>query len=149
MMVSTATAVFPVCRSPMINSPVERLSNRVNHPADDRISDGNLGDPAGAFNGISLFDSAVFPQKDDADAVFLQIKNGAEYAVGKLQQFPRQGRLQSVYFCDAVTDLQDGAHLLDIDRLLEILDLLFNNLRNLRRSDLHLLRLHEFSLESL
>ena len=184
MMVSIATAVLPVWRSPMMSSrwprpigimasialrpvcsgsctdlratmpgalistlrivlggdralAVDRLAERVDHAADQRVADRDRGDLAGALDLIVLADLLVLAEERDADVVLFEVEDDAADVVRELEQLAGHGAGQAVDARDAVTDGEHGAGLDDRDLLVVLLDLLADDLRDLFGLDFH------------
>src|SRR6266850_1067131 len=112
MMVSMATAVFPVWRSPMISSRWPR-------PMGIMASMALIPVCSGSFTGRRF------------------TTPGASLSVGMLQQLARHDFLEAVDPGNPVSDRQDGPHLALIDARLETLDFLSNDLADFVSLDLH------------
>src|SRR5208337_1760726 len=117
---------------------VQGIAHRVDDPADDRLADGHLGDTAGAFDDVALFDMGVFTQDGDPDVVFLQVKGEAVEGPGELQEFHGHAFLHAVDPGDAVAHRQYGAGLCDFHLLFVIPNLGANNLADFFGSNFHL-----------
>src|SRR4030067_647030 len=119
MIVSRATAVLPVWRSPMMSSRCPR--------------------PVGvtAADDVSFLDEMVVAQKGDADVVLLEVQHNPPDVPGELEKLPGHRLLQPVDAGDAVPDGQDDAGLGDVDAGFVALDLAFEDLRDLICADAH------------
>ena len=116
---------------------VNRLADGVNHAADQGIADRDLDDPAGPLDGVPFLDLGKFSQDGGADVVFFQVEHHSGYAAREFQQFAGHGAGQAVDTGDAVTDGDDCAGFGDFDFFAIFLDLLFDDLADLFRSDFH------------
>jgi len=70
---------------------VERAAQRVDHPPEERLSDGHPGDVAGPPDGIALADEIVSSEEDHPDVVLLQVEDHPGHIVGELENLPRHG----------------------------------------------------------
>ena len=176
--VSSATAVLPVWRSPMISSrwprpigtmpsmafspvcsgsrtgcrsttpgasrsmganclvsdralAVDRLTERVDHAAEQLFADRHRDDAAGALDRIAFLDLAVLAEEHAADAVFFEVERDAEDAVRELEHLAGHRALAAVQPRDAVAERRHRAHFGDVDVDGEAADLLANDLGNL------------------
>ncbi|OPZ77877.1 MAG: hypothetical protein BWY77_01613 [bacterium ADurb.Bin431] len=116
---------------------VHRLAEGVDHPAQQLRPDRHFHHPAGALGNIPLLDEIVVAEKHAADIVLFKVQGHAIDAVGKLDQLHGHDILKPIDAGDAVANLQNLTHLLDVDLLLELFDLLFKNRGNLFGSDFH------------
>ena len=134
MMVSMATAVLPVWRSPMMSSrwprpigimasmalmpvwsdsrtdwrltmpgaitsivaellgsdgalAVDGLADAVHHAADDGVAHGNLGDPLGPLDDVSLADLRVVAHEHCAHVLLFKVERHAHDAAREFQEF--------------------------------------------------------------
>jgi len=109
----------------------------VDHPADQRVADADLGDLARALDRVALAHLFKVTQQRDADVVLFQVQHQADDVVAKVQQLAGHGRLQAIHARDAVAGLQHGAGLHDGDLLIESFDLLADDLADFFGADLH------------
>src|SRR4030067_1009495 len=79
MIVSRATAVLPVWRSPVM---IPRAPGR------------HLGDAGGAADDVSFLDEMVVAQKSDADVVLLEVQHNPPDVPGELEKLPGHRLLQ-------------------------------------------------------
>ncbi len=108
---------------------------RVNHAAQKRFTDRNLGNLAGSFDDIPFFDVGHFAENGNTDIVRFEVEHHAEDAAGELQKLHGHGILHAVHSGDAVTDGQDGSGFAYIQLFFVAFDLLRNNLTDFFRLD--------------
>ena len=89
---------------------VQRLTQRVDHAADQGVAHRHRHDAAGGTNQIAFFDFGVLTQDDDTDAVLFQVEDDAHGAVGEFDQLAGQGIRQALDAGDAIAHFGDGAH---------------------------------------
>ena len=121
---------------------VHRLAQGVDHAADQGLADGHGHDGAGALHRVALADALVRTEHDDGDGVFLQVQGHAVLAVGEAHQFIRHAGVQAGRPGNTVADHDDGAGVILGNLVFVVLDLLFDQLGNLFRFQLHVL--HRF-----
>ena len=93
---------------------VERLAERVDHAAEQRLADRHLDDAAGGLDGVAFLDRGGVAQDDRADRLLLEVEGHAHHPAGELEQLRGEGALEAVDLGDAVADLDDRA---DVARL--------------------------------
>src|SRR5258707_642238 len=116
MIVSIAIAVLPVCRSPMIScrcprpiaviasmalvqapsvvqrgvldraEAVERLAERADHAAEERVPDGHGQDLAGPLDRLALLNARELTKDNDADLAYIEVQRDAADAVLELKK---------------------------------------------------------------
>ena len=91
--------------------PVERVAERVDDAAEERLSDGHGGDLAAAADGLALLDVLPLAEERGADVVLLEVQGDADDAVLELEHLERERVLEAVHAGDPVADLEDGADL--------------------------------------
>ena len=101
---------------------VERVAERVDDAADQRVADGDARDAAGAADGLALLDVLPVAEERGADVVLLEVEREAGDAVLELEHLERDGVLEPVDARDAVADLQHGADLGEVGLDVELLD---------------------------
>src|SRR5262249_45744304 len=116
---------------------VDWLAERVDHAADQLITDVDRGDFAGALDLIVLADLLELTEEGDADVVLLEVEDDALDVVWELEQLAGHGTRQAVDGRDAVADGEHGASLDDGHLLVVFLDLLADDLRDLFGFDVH------------
>ena len=121
---------------------VDRRSQCVNHAADHCLTDRNLSDAAGAFDRIALFDHLGFAEQRGADVVFFQVQCDTENPMGKFQQLAGGNLIKAMNARDTIAGGQHRTDFLDLNRLIVIANLLFDNSADFRCSDLHLVLLN-------
>ena len=95
-----------------VSAPVDRLAQRVDHPAQERIADGDRQDVAGALDLLALFDVLEVTQDHRADAVLVEVERDAQDPAGELEQFLGHDGRQTLDVRDAVAGVDDGADFL-------------------------------------
>ena len=116
---------------------VERMPERIDDAADQRLADGHLEHAAGALDVVALLDEGVLPKKHGADVVLFEVQHQAHDVVRELEQLGGHAVAQAVDAGDAVADLEDGADLFDLDLGLIALDLSLQDGGDLFGSQLH------------
>ena len=101
---------------------VERVAERVDDAADQRVADGHARDPAGAADGLALLDVLPLAEERGADVVLLEVEREAGDAVLELEQLQRDRVLEPVDAGDAVADLEHGADLGEVGLDVVLLD---------------------------
>ena len=109
-----------------LNRPlaVNRLSKRIDHPADQGFTRRNLHDPASATDDVAFLDQRFAAKQNCADGI-RQVQHQAINSMGKFQQFAGHRLLESADVGNAVAEGNDGANIIHIDIGLIIRDLLF------------------------
>jgi hypothetical protein len=116
---------------------VDRLPERVDHPTEQRLADRDLEDSAGATDDVPLADVDVLAHHGDPDVVLLEVEDEPLQITGKIDELPGHGLVEPVDARDPVADRQDRAGLGDVDLPLVVLDLLSDDLADLRCLQLH------------
>ena len=88
---------------------VERPTERVDDPPEERLADRHLDDLAGRLDRVALLDRVGVAEDDRADRLLLEVEGHAPDAAGELEQLRRQGAVEAVDLGDAVADLDDRA----------------------------------------
>src|SRR5207248_2963037 len=115
---------------------VERIAERVDDAAQQRLTDGHAGDAAGAPYRLALVDELPLAEERSADVVLLEVEREPDDAVLELEHLHRDRVLEPVDAGDAVADLQDGADLGEIGLDVVLLDPLPQDRRDLFRTQL-------------
>src|SRR5688572_3503883 len=136
MKVSSATAVLPVWRSPMISSrwprPIGTKASSAFNPVwtgswtdlrgmipgalnstQQPLADRHVDDGAGPLDGRAFLDLGVRAENHDADIVGLEVERHALGAVLELDHLARLDVVEAVDSGDAVADRQCGADFRD------------------------------------
>ena len=95
--------------------PVDRLAERVDHPAEEAVADRHREDLAGAVHRLALVDALLLAEDDHADLADVQVQGQAQRAVLEPEQLVGHRRGQPLDAGDAVTGLGDRADLLARD----------------------------------
>ena len=90
---------------------VERVAERVDDAAEQRLADRDLEQLAGALDRVALDDLLPVAEEHGADVVGLEVQREAGDAVRELEHLERHAVLEAVDARDAVGDRQDGADL--------------------------------------
>ena len=101
---------------------VERVAERVDDAAEQRLADGDARDLAGAADRLALLDVLPLAEERDADVVLLEVEGDADDAVLELEHLERDAVLEPVDAGDAVADLEDGADLGEVGLDVVLLD---------------------------
>ncbi|OPY62501.1 MAG: hypothetical protein A4E56_01315 [Pelotomaculum sp. PtaU1.Bin065] len=116
---------------------VQRLAQRVDHPANQGVAHRHRNNPAGALDGVALFNMLVRAENNTADVVFFQVEGHPQHAAWEFQQFHGHTIHQAVYPGDPVTDLDNGTHVGHFDLCLVLIYLLPDNRTDFFRSQIH------------
>src|SRR5207245_9342592 len=116
---------------------VDGLAERVHDAPEERLAHGNLGDAAGAPDLVALLDLLLLAQDSGADVVLLEVEHDAVDAARELDQLARRRPVEAVDAGDAVAAGEHHARLPHPELLLVLLDLLADDVADLRRADLH------------
>ena len=118
---------------------VERLAQRADHPAEERVADRDGQHLPGAAHALPLLDAGKLTEDDDTDLAYVQVQRDAPHAVLELKQLVRHGRRQALDSSDAVAALDDRADLFARDtRWLVLFDELRQRVADLIRPDCQL-----------
>ena len=101
---------------------VERVPERVDDAAEQRLADRHRGDLAGAPHRVALLDLVPLAEQRDADVVLFEVEGEADDAVVELEHLERDAVLEPVHAGDAVAELEDGADLGKVRVDVEFLD---------------------------
>ena len=115
---------------------VDRLAQRIDHAADQRLAHRHAHDAFGALDFVAFLDLRVVAQQHRADLVFFQVHGDARHVVRELDQFAGHDLFQAVDSGDTVAHRDHRANLGDVDRALVVLDLLAQNTGNFVRSNM-------------
>jgi hypothetical protein len=109
-----------------VAAAVDRLPERVDHAAEERVADGHRQHRAGSLDLLALFDVLEVTEDHGADIMLVEVQRDTENAAGKLQQFLRHHRGQSLDVGDTVASIDDGADLFARGVGLEAGDIFFD-----------------------
>jgi hypothetical protein len=115
---------------------VDRLAERVHHPADQLRADRHREDLAGALDGVALGDVLVRAHDHRADRVALEVEREAEGVLRELEHLPLHDAGEPVDAADAVGHRHDRALRADVRREREVLDLALDEVRDLGGAEL-------------
>src|SRR3954452_6022952 len=90
---------------------VDRVAERIDHAAEQRLPDRDARDLAGALHGLALGDLLPLAEERAADVVLLEVEREADDVVLELEHLERDALLEPVDARDAVAELEDGADL--------------------------------------
>src|SRR5262249_36896547 len=108
--------------------PVQRLAERIDDAADQRLAHGHLGDARGALDEIAFLDGPLLAEEHGAHVVLLEVQDEPVDRTGELAQLPGHRLLQAVDPGDAAPDLDDPPDLGEVGLGLEALDLAADDL---------------------
>ena len=125
---------------------VERVAERIDDAAEQRLADGDARDPARAAHRLALADLLPLAEERGADVVLLEVEREADDLVLELEHLHRDGVLEPVDPGDSVADLEDGADLREVGLDVVLLDPLAQDRRDLFGAQLQGVSssLHEF-----
>ena len=110
---------------------VERVAERVDDAADQRVADGDARHTPGALRGVAFLDLLPLAEERGADVVLLEVEREPGDAVLELEHLQRDGGLEAVDAGDSVADLEDGPDLGEVGLDVVLLDLLAEDRRDL------------------
>ena len=116
---------------------VDRLAERVDHAADQLLTDRDRDDPVGALDGVAFLDLGVLAEEHRADALFFQVQGDAEDTVGKLEHLAGHRLFDAVDARDAVADRHDRPDFGDVHINREAAYLVADDLGNFFCFDVH------------
>ena len=90
---------------------VERVAERVDDPAEQRLADGDVQQATGALDGVALGDVLPLTEQHRADVVGLEVERQAGHVVRQIEHLERHAVLEAVHAADAVGDRQHGSDL--------------------------------------
>ena len=90
---------------------VERVAERVDDPAEQRLADGDLEQPLGPADGVALDDLLPVAEQHHADVVGFEVQRQAGDVVRKVEHLERHAVLEAMNAADAVRDRQHGPDL--------------------------------------
>src|SRR5215468_5194899 len=118
-------------------SAVDSLAQGIDDPSYQGLTYRDLGDPAGAFDRIALFNHIGFAEKRGSHVVFFEVQRDAENVVREFQQLAGCDFVQPVNTRNPVPGRKNRSDLLDLNRFLVVSDLFLYDAANLRCSDIH------------
>ena len=89
---------------------VERIAERVDHPAEQGVADRNRQHAAGRSDGVAFLDVARITHDDRTDRVLIEVEGDTEESAGELQQLGGHRVRADRHPGDAVTDGEDIPH---------------------------------------
>ena len=116
---------------------VHGLAERVHDATDERLTDRNVRDAAGALDRVTFADVRRVAEDGDTDAVLLEVQNETVDLAGELDELTRHRTLKAVNARDAVTGGEHGARLGDKCGFVKVLNLLLDDLGDLVGAELH------------
>ncbi len=116
---------------------VDRLPERVDDAADERLADRHVEDAARALDDRALLDVRHVAEADGADVVGLEVEHEAHQAARELEELAGHRPFEAVDARDAVADAEDRAGLGRERGLLVVLDLLLDDRGDLFGAKLH------------
>src|SRR3954447_13212101 len=94
---------------------VDGNAERIDDTADQRRTDRNGHDLAGALDLVAFLDLGGLAEEHDADVVFLEVEGQTGDVVRELHELTSHDAVEAVDAGDAVSDGDDGADFRDID----------------------------------
>merc|ERR1711943_33184 len=106
---------------------VDGAAQGVHHPAQHGFTHGHSSDFAGGLHRAAFLNAVALTHQHRADVVVFEVQGDAFGAVLKFNKFAGHGLLQAVNAGDAVAHGQNGADIADGNRLVVVLNLLFED----------------------
>src|SRR5467141_572184 len=116
---------------------VDRITERIDHAAEQALADGGVDDGAGALDGLAFLDFPVGAEDHDADVVGFEVQRHAAGAVFELDHLAGLDVVEAVDAGNAVADRQHLSDFGNLSLLAEILDLVLEDRGNFRGADVH------------
>ena len=101
---------------------VERATERVHDPAEQRGPDRHLDHAPGRLDRVAFLDRGRVAEDDRADRLLLEVEGHAHQAVREFEQLGRERAGQPIDLGDPVTDLDDGPDAAGLDTGVERVD---------------------------
>ena len=101
---------------------VERVAQRVDDAAEERVAHGHAHHLTRATDGLAFGDVVPLSEERRADVVLLQVERDADDTVLELEALESDAVLEAVDTGDAVADLEDGSDLGEVGLDVELLD---------------------------
>ena len=128
---------------------VDGITQTVNNAAQQFVTDWHVHDGVGALDGVAFFDVTVGTEDNNTDVVGFEVQGHALNAAGEFDHFTGLNVVQTIDAGDTVTDGENATHFGHFGFLTEILDLVFQDRRNLCCLDTHLSDLFHYILEGI
>ena len=106
---------------------VNRLSQRIDYAADNRIAYRNLHEAACSFYRVAFLNGFGIPQKNRTYVAFFQVHSHAVNAIGQFEQFTGHTIFQAVDMGDTVADFKNRTYFIDIEVYFVVFNLFFND----------------------
>ena len=116
---------------------VDRVAQTVNNAAEHAATGGHFHDGAGPLDRIAFLNAAVVAEDHDTDVVDFEVQGHALHAVGKLDHLARLDVVEAEDARHAVRYGQDLADLSNIGFSAEVSDLILQNRRDFRSTNIH------------
>src|SRR6266540_3200998 len=124
--VSTTIAVFPLQRPRVlrVDRPlaVERVPERIDDAAEQRLAHGHAGDATGSTHRLALADVLPLAEERHTDVVLLEVERNPDDVVLELEHLRRDGVLEPVDAGNAVADLEHRADFREVGLDVVLLD---------------------------
>src|SRR6185369_7282702 len=92
---------------------IDRVSESVDHAADHRVSDRNAHDALRALHFVAFFDLLEVAEQHSTDLIFFEVERETADTVRIFQQLTGHDLFKTMDFGDSVTDLDNGADLVN------------------------------------
>ena len=106
---------------------VQRLAQRIDHPAEQLLADRHRQQLARRLNVRTFLDLRVIAVDDRPDGVFFEVEHLAQHAILELKHLAGHRLAQAVDAGDAVAHLDDTPDRGDVELALVVADFLFQN----------------------
>ena len=116
---------------------VDRIAQRIHDASEQPLADRHLEDASRAAHPIAFGQMGVLTQDHRADRVALEVQRKPEGVAGELQHLVVLGVRETVHAHDTVGQADDGAFGPRLGLKIELLDLLFDEIADLGRIQLH------------
>src|SRR5699024_2323411 len=102
-----------------------------------RLAHWDRHDLAGALDLAALFDALIRAEQHRTDGGLLQVERHTVLAVRELDELTGHALIQPIHPCDAVAYLDHGADVVELNLVVIVLDLFFDDTADLIWSQLH------------
>ena len=116
---------------------VNRVTQTIDNTTEQGVAGRNVHDRLGAFDNITFFDRTVVTKDNDTNVINLKVQGHPTDAARKLDHFTGLNIIKPVRAGDTIANRQHAPDFRHLGFLPEILDLLFEDRRDLSSLDTH------------